>query len=162
MTAEILLRDVVEEDLPVLFEQQLDSDATWMAAFPSRDRDAFMAHWEGKILGNAAVIAKTILLDGEIAGNIVCFELDGTPLVGYWIGKEFWGKGVATRALRELLGQVTTRPMHAHVARHNVGSIRVLEKCGFRVLREEKVTVLGEELEELVMGLGVSAGDAQG
>ena len=98
-----------------------------MAAFPARDRDAFMAHW-AKILSDAATTKKTILFEGQSAGNIGSFEQSGRTLVGYWIGKQYWGKGIATKALSALLDQVRKCPLYAHVAKHNLGSIRVLEK----------------------------------
>lgn len=40
-----------------------------------------------------------------------------------------WG---ATQALLRFVAEVLTRLLYAHVAVHNVGSIRILEKCGFR------------------------------
>ena len=125
-----LLRDVIESDLPVFFEHQSDPEATAMADFPARDREAFDAHWE-RILANPALTKKTIVFEGQVAGNAVSWEQDGRRLVGYWVGKEFWGKGLATQALAELIDELGTRPLHAYVAKTNVGSIRVLEKCGF-------------------------------
>ena len=132
MGDDMQLRDIEPADLPIFYEHQLDADATRMAAFPSRDRAAFDAHWATNILGNPAAVKQTILVDGQVAGNIGSWPQDGVRLVGYWIGKEYWGKGVATQALMALLHLVTERPLYAHVARHNAGSIRVLEKCGFR------------------------------
>jgi RimJ/RimL family protein N-acetyltransferase len=129
-TSGVRLRDVTEEDLPTFFEQQIDVDAIRMAAFPARDRDAFMAHWH-TISDDASVIAKTVVVEGDVAGNVVSFEQSGERLVGYWIGQRFWGHGVATRALALFLESISVRPLFAHVAEHNVGSIRVLEKCGF-------------------------------
>lgn len=153
MADEILLRDVIESDLPIFFEQQLDPDATAMAAFPARDRDSFMAHW-AKIMADESVILKTILCDSQVAGNIVSWEQEGEREVGYWVGKEFWGKGIATKALAEFLTQVKTRPLVAHVAKHNVASRRVLEKCGFTLLKEEKYyNTSGEEIEEIILKL---------
>ena len=146
------LRAVEESDLPILFEQQLDPEATRMAAFPPRDRDAFMAHWS-KILAEAAVAPRAILLDGSVAGYICSFDISGEREVGYWIGREHWGKGVATRALQIFLAEQRDRPLYAHVAKHNVGSIRVLEKCGFEVVGEEKTTVRGVDRDDLVMML---------
>jgi RimJ/RimL family protein N-acetyltransferase len=137
MIGDVRLRNVEPDDLSIFYEHQLDPDATRMAAFPSRDRTAFDAHWATNILGNPAAISRTIVADGHVAGNIGSWTQDGVRLAGYWIGKEYWGKGVATRALAAFLHLVTERPIHAHVARHNVGSIRVLEKCGFRVERAE-------------------------
>ncbi len=151
----VLLRDVEEGDLPTLFEQQLDPEANRMAAFPARDRDAFMAHW-ARILDGGAAITKTIVLDGRVAGNIGCWEHLGERLVGYWIGREFWGRGVATRALLELLRHVVERPLLARVAKHNLASIRVLEKCGFVRCGEDKIPSKdgGAEIEEWVFTLG--------
>jgi len=137
MTSDVLLREVTEDDLSIFFEHQLDPDATEMAAFPARDRDAFMAHWV-KIMADDVVILKTILFDGHVAGNIVSFEMSGKREVGYWIGKEYWGKSIATKALAAFLDHVKTRPLYAHVAKHNIGSRRVLEKCGFTIDDEDK------------------------
>lgn len=134
----IELREVLESDLPIFYEQQLDPDATQMAAFPSRDRDAFMAHWTNKVMTNQDTIVKTILFDGQVAGNVVSWDQSGDREVGYWIGKEYWGKGIATKALAEFLGYVKTRPLWAHVAKHNLASLRVLQKCGFAISSEEK------------------------
>ena len=127
---DIALRDVIQTDLPVFFEHQREPEANEMAAFPARELDAFTAHWE-KILRDDALIAKTVLADGRVAGNIGSWEEHGRREIGYWIGKEFWGRGVATTALRLFLDLVTTRPLYAFAAKHNVASIRVLEKCGF-------------------------------
>jgi RimJ/RimL family protein N-acetyltransferase len=126
----VRLRDVLEEDLPVFFEHQADPVANRMAAFPPRDRDAFTAHW-AKILADEAITKKTILVDGQVAGNVVSFDWDGRREVGYWVGREHWGKGVATKALAQFLRTMKRRPLHARVAKHNLGSLRVLEKCGF-------------------------------
>lgn len=140
MTAEVLLRDVIEEDLPVFYQHQIDPVACQMAAFPSRERDAFMAHWM-KILADDSLVKQTILFNGQVAGNVVSFVQDGEQEVGYWIGREFWGKGIATLALAALLEKFETRPLFAHVVKPNIASQRVLEKCGFVQIREE-----GEEL----------------
>jgi RimJ/RimL family protein N-acetyltransferase len=154
MTNDVLLRDVTEGDLPIFFEQQLDPDANDMAAFPARDRDAFTAHWT-RIMADETITIKTILFDGHVAGNIVSFEQSGERQVGYWLGKEYWGKGIATRALSAFLGQVKARPLYAHVAKHNIASLRVLEKCGFTISGYDKgvANAGGDEVEELVLKL---------
>jgi len=108
-----------------------------MASFPARDEASFRAHW-AKILADDGVVAKTILYGSDVAGNIVAWEEEsGRLLVGYWIGRDFWGKGIATAALSQLLAQLTRRPLHARVASGNVGSVRVLEKCGFKAVGSE-------------------------
>ena len=133
----IQLRDVLESDLPIFFEHQNDPEANIMVAFPAREHDAFMVHWH-KIMANNTGVMKTILFDGQVAGNIVSFRMEDELEVGYWIGREFWGRGIATAALHQFLEVVTERPLFAHVARHNTGSLRVLQKCGFTVSKEEQ------------------------
>jgi RimJ/RimL family protein N-acetyltransferase len=132
----ILLRPVVESDLPILFQQQLEPEAIAMSAYPSKDRGEFMRHWEG-ILKNKAIVARTIIYKEKIAGHIICWkEGKYEQRVGYWIGKQFWGRGIASSALAEFLQLVKTRPLYAHVANHNLASKRVLEKNGF-ILHDE-------------------------
>jgi RimJ/RimL family protein N-acetyltransferase len=140
----VSLRPVTDADLQILFEYQNDPIATQVASFPSRDRDAFFAHHH-KILSDPTLLVRTILRDGEVAGSICCFAKNGRQLVGYWIGRAFWGQGIATAALRELLLVEQTRPLFAYVANTNGGSIRVLEKCGF--VRES------EFADEILMAL---------
>jgi len=154
MLFEIHLRDVEPEDLPIFYEHQRDGEGARMAGFASRDRAAFDAHWATNILGNPEAITRTILVDGEVAGHVGSWMQDGVRLVGYWIGREYWGKGVATRALAAFVQVVTERPLHAQVVRHNFGSIRVLEKCGFRFEREERFEDDGSEVVELVFVFG--------
>ena len=151
MNDRVRLRNIEPGDLPIFYEQQLDPDATRMAAFPPRDRASFDAHWAKNILGNPDAIAQTILVDDEVSGNIGSWTQEGVRLVGYWIGKEYWGKGVATRALSAFLHQVTDRPLYAHVVKHNIGSIRVLAKCGFSL--EQSVEVGNDGVVELVLVL---------
>ena len=155
LTSDIRLREVTDDDLPVFFEQQRDPEANRMAAFPARERDAFMAHW-AKIRGDKAVTIRAILLGGQVVGNIVSWERDRKQVIGYWIGKAYWGRGVATGALSAFLGVVKARPLYAHVAKHNIGSIRVLQKCGFTMCREETESLdpPGDGVEEIVFELG--------
>jgi RimJ/RimL family protein N-acetyltransferase len=130
MTSEVRLRAVEDGDLDALFAHQADPVATDLASFPARNREQFDAHW-ARIRADRTVVLRAIMVDGVVAGNIVCWRQGGQWLIGYWIGREHWGKGVATRALARLLDEVPARPLRAHVAVSNPGSIRVLEKCGF-------------------------------
>jgi RimJ/RimL family protein N-acetyltransferase len=142
------LRETVEDDLPILFRNQADPGASAMAAFPSRDWEAFVAH-QAKIGANPDMLQRTVVVDGEVAGDIGSWPDEADRNVGYWIGRDFWGRGVATAALRAFLELETTRPLTAHVAVHNLGSRRVLEKCGFVVVREQHV----DDVDELVTSL---------
>lgn len=148
-----MLRDVREDDLDVFFEQQREPEGVAMALFPAREREAFDAHWS-RVLANDSNVVRTIEVDGEVAGNIGSWEQDGRRLVGYWIGRDFWGRGIATSALSELAGELG-RPLHAWVANSNLGSIRVLEKCGFVQVgsHAEHDERFGEVVEELLFEL---------
>ena len=155
---DLFLRDVVEDDLPLFFDFQLDPVANSMAAFTARDptdREAFAAHWH-KIMVEPKCIIRTIVCDGQVVGSVSSYEDSGKREVTYWIGRAHWGKGIATRALTALLAQAdTTRPIYARVAKDNLGSRRVLEKCGFRVTGETKgfAKARGEEIEDLTLEL---------
>ena len=61
----------------------------------------------------------------------------GETEVTYWIGKEYWGKGVATSALQLFLKEYKERPLYARAAKDNIGSIKVLEKCEFKKIKDE-------------------------
>jgi RimJ/RimL family protein N-acetyltransferase len=133
----VVLRDVRDDDLPIFFEDQRDPDGVAMAGVPTRDREAFMAHW-AKIRADPTIVQRTVEVDGKVAGNVGSWPSDEGRLVGYWIGRAYWGKGIATAALSALLEVLPERPLHAFVAAGNVGSIRVLEKCGFVRVGEDE------------------------
>ena len=128
-----------------------------MAEFPLRDHDAFMAHW-AKCLGDQTTILKTILYRDAVVGSLMSWKQSGQQNVGYWLGREFWGQGIATAALRRFLECVTSRPVYAHVARSNAASIRVLEKCGFTLSRETMdLNPDGTTGSEVIMVLGMNS-----
>jgi RimJ/RimL family protein N-acetyltransferase len=154
MTNEVRLRAVEDGDLPVFFTHQLDPVATRMAAFPSREHEAFMAHWAKIRATPQETITRTILYQGQVAGNIGSWVQDGHREVGYWLGREYWGRGIASAALGLLLAEVKVRPIQAHVVSHNLPSIRVLQKGGFVVTGREQFTdATGAAIEELILTL---------
>ncbi|MFN8434058.1 MAG: GNAT family N-acetyltransferase [Anaerolineales bacterium] len=127
----ILLRPTIETDLSILFQQQLEPEAIAMSAYPAKDRGEFMRHWEG-ILKNKNVTARTIVYKEKVAGHIICWkEGKYEQRIGYWIGKEFWRRGIASAAVAEMLLLVKIRPLFAEVANHNIASQKVLQKNGF-------------------------------
>ena len=140
----VVLREVVDSDLPLFFEHQRDPEAVRMAAFPSRDHDAFMIHW-ARIRRDPSNIIRTIVCDGNVAGYIGSWIADERRLIAYWVGREFWGRGVATAALAAFAAEVKERPLHAFVAKHNVGSIRVLKKCEFDPSHEHDSSIASED-----------------
>jgi RimJ/RimL family protein N-acetyltransferase len=157
MAGRIELRDVLPEDLPVFFEHQRDPEARHMAAFGAEDpgdEGAYLARWR-RILADFGIVKRTILKEGRVIGHLMAFERDGRPEVGYWIGREHWGQGLATEALAEFLASYPRRPLGARAVRDNLASIRVLEKCGFRLSGVERAYASGrgEDVEEVVMVL---------
>jgi RimJ/RimL family protein N-acetyltransferase len=154
MTDAVQLRAVVADDLPIFFEQQLDAEATPLAALLARNREAFMTHW-AKILRSDTVHIKTILFEGQVAGNIVCWEQSDRSLIGYWLGREYWGKGIATQALSEFLKQVKVRPLYAYIAQHNLASRQVLEESESELMDEGWASnaTPGETSEEFLLKL---------
>ncbi|MFO7635640.1 MAG: GNAT family N-acetyltransferase [Caldilinea sp.] len=155
---DLCLRNVVDEDLSVFYAQQLDADAIHMAAFTAKDptdQAAFLAHWH-RILTDPAVIVRTIRYAGQVAGHVLSYVENGKPEVSYWIGKAYWGQGIATWALAALLADVDRRrPIFARVAKDNLASRRVLEKCGFKIIDEDKgfANARAAEIEELLLEL---------
>ena len=151
------LREVRNEDLPPLFEQWADPVAARMAAFTApdhMDRDAFERRWS-KLRADETIINRAIVVDGEVAGTIGSWGDPGEREVTYWIGRSYWGKGIATDALNAFLTVDPSRPLYARVASDNVASRRVLEKCGFRVVATGRgvAEARSAEIEELVLRL---------
>lgn len=159
-TRRIELRDAAESDLPLFFEFQSDREANQMAAFTAKDpadKGAFLDHW-AKILSDSTVRVQTVLSEGQVVGHVASYtDRDfGKLEVTYWIGREYWGRGIATEALLGFLEKARTRPIYARAAKDNVASLRVLQKCGFEVVGEGKgfANARGRETEELVLKLG--------
>lgn len=132
LISHVHLREIEEDDLPRLCEFNLEPDSNRLAMTISRGADAFAAHWKN-VLTDPNVIAKAILVGSVLAGSISCFKHDGLNNIGYWLGQDFWGKGVGSRALELLLKEIQSRPLYARVATTNRASLRVLQKCGFVV-----------------------------
>lgn len=156
------LREVRDEDLVVLFEQWADPVAGRMAAFTApdhTDRGAFERRWS-RLRADESVINRAIVVDTEVAGTIGSWGAAGEREVTYWIGRSFWGKGIATAALDAFLSVDRSRPLRARVATDNVASRRVLEKCGFRVVATERgfARARAAEIEELVLRLDEPSG----
>ncbi len=154
---DVALRDVREADLDAFFVHLQDDGAVWMAAFtppdPS-DREAFDAHWR-RLLADDTVLARTIEVDGAVAGHIASFDMLGDRELTYWLDRAVWGRGVGTGALKAFLELERTRPLHARAASDNAGSIRLLEKCGFVRVGTERgfATARNEEIDEALLRL---------
>ena len=159
MIDRISLRKVMDTDLSQFFEQQLDPDANRMAAFTAKnpaDVAAFRDHWT-KILSDDSVTNRTVLSGDQVAGYVASFtdKEFGKPEVTYWIGRQYWGRGIPTIALKLFLDLVRTLPIYARVATDNLGSLRVLEKCQFAKTDRDIAfaEARGKEIEELILKL---------
>jgi RimJ/RimL family protein N-acetyltransferase len=151
----VTLRDVLESDLDIFFIQQQDPQANYMAAFTTEnpaDENAFTIKW-AKILGAKTFLNQTILYNDQVAGHISHFEQSGKTEITYWLGREFWGQGVATRALGLFLELAEKRPLYARAAKDNIASTRVLQKNGFTIIDEDKgyANARGEDVEEYIL-----------
>jgi RimJ/RimL family protein N-acetyltransferase len=135
------LRPVEDADLDAFYAHQSDREAARLADVPVRERPAFDAHW-ARLRSNAEIVMRTIDVDGAAAGYVFTFIHNGVRVVGYWLGRDHWGQGIATQALADFLTIVTERPLGATVAPANRASVRVLEKNGFRLLREEPASLV--------------------
>jgi RimJ/RimL family protein N-acetyltransferase len=153
---DVELRKVHDSDLPVFYRQLNDPEALRMAAFTPKDpadRDAFDAHW--KRIRSSSDVLRAILADGDVVGSAAVYGEPGEREVTYWVDRAYWGRGVATAALRRLLAEVPERPLYARAAADNAGSLRVLRKCGFRVTAQARgfANARGEEIDEVVLHL---------
>lgn len=153
----VSLRDVTSADLPIFFDHQRDPVAVHLAAFTTKDPDdraAFDYHW-ARILADEDNLIRTIVVDGAVAGSVSSYVGDIGPEVTYWLGREFWGRGIATAALAQFLRQQTTRPIYARAATDNAASLRVLTKCGFVITGESMgyANARGQEISEYTLEL---------
>ncbi len=155
--SDIILRKTVTDDLDILFTFQLDEDANYQAAFTASNPDDKAAYLQKytKFLDDPTIHMMTIIVDNAIVGSIAKFETEGEAEVTYWIDKKCWGKGIATNALSKFLAVENARPIFGRVAFDGLGSQRVLEKCGFVKIGEDKgfANARGAEVEEYIYKL---------
>lgn len=158
MMPNISLRQVTDSDLPIFYEQQRDPAAVHMAAFTAanpEDRAAFNDHW-ARILADDNNLIRTIVVEGQVAGSVSSYVDELGPEVTYWLGRDFWGRGVATVALAAFLKEQRTRPLFARAAADNAASLRVLQKCGFVITGQEQgyANARQQVIDEYVLELG--------
>jgi [ribosomal protein S5]-alanine N-acetyltransferase len=145
----ITLRPTTLADLEILFRFQLDPEANYMAAFTAKGMDkkeAYISKY-ARFLDDPTINTQTIMLNDQRVGSMAKFIMEGDAEITYWIDRQFWGRGVATMALQKFLLLETTRPLFARAAFDNTGSQRVLEKCGFIKIGEDKGFALARQGE---------------
>ena len=153
----VSLRPLEDRDLDTIYRQVTDPESVRMAAFTAEDqtdRPAFLERMS-RVRADASASNRIIEVDGVIAGTIASFRIDDQLEVTYWIDRTQWGKGIASAALQILLAETSERPLYARAASDNVGSLRVLEKAGFRRVgvNRDFAPGRGEEIEETILRL---------
>lgn len=156
-SSQIILTPTQTSHLEVLFQFQLDKEANYAAAFTAAnptDKQAYLEKY-AKILADPTTNNQTILVNSVIVGSVAKFIMYGDAEVTYWIDRKFWGRGIATTALQHLLAIENTRPIFGRTAFDNLGSQRVLEKCGFVKIGTDKgfANARQAEIEEFIYKL---------
>lgn len=157
MTNNITLTITEKKDLYSLFQFQLDKEANYLAAFTPKDPTDESAYIEKftKHIVDPTINMRTIKVNNEITGSIAKFVMQNDNEITYWIDKKFWGQGIATTALKIFLKIEQSRPIYGRVAFDNVGSQKVLEKCGFVRIGKDKgfANARQTEIEEFIYKL---------
>jgi RimJ/RimL family protein N-acetyltransferase len=153
----VSLRPVEDGDLDAIYRQMTDPASVRMAAFTAEDqtdRGAFLDRM-ARLRADPSLSFRVVDVDGAVAGTIGSFRMDGRLEVTYWVDRALWGRGVASAALRIVLAEIAERPLCARAASDNVGSLRVLEKAGFRRIGVNRgfAPGRGEEIEETILRL---------
>lgn len=152
-----VLRAVEDSDIPIFFKHQLDPFSSWQVAFTLKDptdEDAFNVHI-ANALKDGTVIMRTIVVGGDVTGYLTKYDINDKPQIGFVLGREFWGKGIATESAREFLSSFTQRPVYARTAFDNDASMRVLQKLGFKRTSQGQFfsNARGAEITEIVWKL---------
>ncbi|WP_434931117.1 GNAT family N-acetyltransferase [Shewanella sp. HL-SH5] len=147
---------ITEADLATLFAFESDPVASKMADFPARDKADFYLHWQQKVIGVPDAIAQGIWQQGKLIGSMLSWcdpkdsLIENGRLIGYWINREYWGRGIATQALELFLPLLPKTPLFAYIAAHNIGSLKVIKRYGFM-----PVELTAEQAIGLPEGLGL-------
>ena len=123
MLSDKRVQDNLRDGLPYPYTEQDGRD--YISAMLSADENstfAFAIIYEGKVIGSIGAFRQ---------GNIH----RRTAELGYYIGADYWGKGIMTEAVKQLCGYIFENTdiirIFAEPFAYNKGSCRVLEKAGF-------------------------------
>ena len=127
--------DIVKQTATVPFPYDERSALTWIARVRRR-------HAEGREYAFAITRAGDDELVGAVSLSFASDPVSGrTGEIGYWLGLPHWGRGYAPEAVSALskfgLEALGLDAIEAVVFKENKSSKRVLEKCGYRLLRSE-------------------------
>ena len=105
--------------------------------FPYTKKDA--KEWLDLVKKQKIVTTFCIDVDGKLVGSIGVTLKDDvyrkTAEIGYFIAEEYWGRGIATEAVKQMVSYVQKKfdivRIYAEVFEHNKASMKALEKNGF-------------------------------
>lgn len=143
------LRPPIPADFPIFFRQQTDPISCELAAYPPREWERFDRNWRNSI-EDSGIVARTIIIDGSVAGHLIAWPDDDRMLIGYWLDRALWDRGIMTSALAQFLPLVDTRPLFAHVAAHNPASASLLHRAGFV---EQEHVIADDGVPEILLRL---------
>jgi ribosomal-protein-alanine N-acetyltransferase len=128
---------------------------------PYTERDA--RSWITHALSHDPLQYFVIEVGGALGGGVGVsphgHNDDAVGLIGYWLSPRYWGRGIATAAVREIVNYSFAsgfRRLQATVFAPNLASSRVLVKNGFCLegrLREARFDAAGGFMDELIYGL---------
>ena len=149
---DVSLRLLEPGDIPALFDFHADSAAIHMAGAGSVFADAIALGEHFETVQKNGALVRVILCGAETAGYVASFERFGKREISYWIGRDFWGKGIATKAVSWWLEEFPPirSGLYARVVDGNLASARVLEKCGFTAFGRDSFfsDIRNAEIEE--------------
>lgn len=130
---------------PLVSDPELPRMMSW-AAHTERSQTVGFIEWTREALAAGSNVTWAIERDGRAVG---CVSLDGVAFaqralrvdraeLGYWIAPALWGQGLVTEAARAVVGcgfeTIGLHKIHVRCIVENVGSRRVIEKLGFRLI----------------------------
>jgi [ribosomal protein S5]-alanine N-acetyltransferase len=135
------LREILPSDLERLVSLANDESVSrfLVDTFPYPYTKADAEWWIGSGSKANGAITRVIVSRGEFAGIVGITPQSGWRShlgeIGYWVGKGYWGKGIATSALRQMTGygfaNLGLKKLIAPILAPNVASMRVAAKCGY-------------------------------
>lgn len=105
--------------------------------------------------------------DGDLAGFVqATVQPGGRAAIAYILGSRYWGRGIASRAVRAMIGELRerygARELTAVLKHRNQRSLRLLERLGFEPASEYHVARIGTEADELLYVAPVDAALSRG
>jgi RimJ/RimL family protein N-acetyltransferase len=153
----VQLRPVVKSDIAQFFEHHLELrplPAGASVADLEARKATFVDRWE-QMLSDKNVMARTIIWKDAVAGYVARLIQRDKPSISCWLGRDYWGKGVATQAVQAFLDLIEKRPIYARVAYDNLAAMQVLRKIGFEIVEHDSFfsDAHGYEIDEIILAL---------